>query len=195
MFRLPVHCYLAVYQKVPMSSSVYTDLGEVLPNCLEKVQVNIEPLVFVDNDSLFLTLPAVTLPCCQVESNVLVCFDPGTPCQINKVLSHPTLPITITAQEDRHIKFFDNNSGKLIHSMVAHLDAVTSLAVDPNGLYLMSGSKYLLTSRSSCYFQHNCFLFIHYIIDRCPQLILQSSLYQFGNYSPKYCNLSLFFTK
>lgn len=25
--------------------------------------------------------------------------------------------------------------------MVAHLDAVTSLAVDPNGLYLMSGSK------------------------------------------------------
>uniref|UniRef100_A0A8D3DGE3 Striatin n=1 Tax=Scophthalmus maximus TaxID=52904 RepID=A0A8D3DGE3_SCOMX len=64
----------------------------------------------------------------------------STPCQINKVLSHPTLPITITAQEDRHIKFFDNNSGKLIHSMVAHLDAVTSLAVDPNGLYLMSGS-------------------------------------------------------
>uniref|UniRef100_A0A665WD32 Striatin n=1 Tax=Echeneis naucrates TaxID=173247 RepID=A0A665WD32_ECHNA len=61
-------------------------------------------------------------------------------CAINKVLSHPTLPITITAQEDRHIKFFDNNSGKLIHSMVAHLDAVTSLAVDPNGLYLMSGS-------------------------------------------------------
>uniref|UniRef100_A0A3Q3AHU2 Striatin n=1 Tax=Kryptolebias marmoratus TaxID=37003 RepID=A0A3Q3AHU2_KRYMA len=67
-------------------------------------------------------------------------LEPDTPCQINKVLSHPTLPITITAQEDRHIKFFDNNSGKLIHSMVAHLDAVTSLAVDPNGLYLMSGS-------------------------------------------------------
>uniref|UniRef100_A0A1A7WTC6 Striatin n=1 Tax=Iconisemion striatum TaxID=60296 RepID=A0A1A7WTC6_9TELE len=67
-------------------------------------------------------------------------LEPGTTCHINKVLSHPTLPITITAQEDRHIKFFDNNSGKLIHSMVAHLDAVTSLAVDPNGLYLMSGS-------------------------------------------------------
>uniref|UniRef100_A0A673M8T8 Striatin n=1 Tax=Sinocyclocheilus rhinocerous TaxID=307959 RepID=A0A673M8T8_9TELE len=65
---------------------------------------------------------------------------PEAPCQINKVLSHPTLPITITAQEDRHIRFYDNNTGKLIHSMVAHLDAVTSLAVDPNGLYLMSGS-------------------------------------------------------
>ncbi|KAM6972780.1 LOW QUALITY PROTEIN: striatin [Aplochiton taeniatus] len=62
------------------------------------------------------------------------------PCKINKVLSHPTLPVTITAQENKHIQFFDNNTGKLIHSMAAHLDAVTSLAVDPNGLYLMSGS-------------------------------------------------------
>ncbi len=34
--------------------------------------------------------------------------------------------------------------GKIIHSMVAHLDAVTSLAVDPNGLYLLSGSEYML---------------------------------------------------
>ncbi|KAM5129250.1 striatin-3 isoform 4-T4 [Mantella aurantiaca] len=59
---------------------------------------------------------------------------------INKVVSHPTLPVTIAAFEDRHIKFFDNKSGKTIHSMVAHLDAVTSLAVDPNGIYLMSGS-------------------------------------------------------
>ncbi|OWK15697.1 hypothetical protein Celaphus_00004643 [Cervus elaphus hippelaphus] len=29
---------------------------------------------------------------------------------------------------------------KLVHSMVAHLDAVTCLAVDPNGVFLMSGS-------------------------------------------------------
>ncbi|XP_056402005.1 striatin-3 isoform X4 [Hyla sarda] len=59
---------------------------------------------------------------------------------INKIVSHPTLPVTIAAYEDRHIKFFDNKSGKTIHSMVAHLEAVTSLAVDPNGIYLMSGS-------------------------------------------------------
>lgn len=60
--------------------------------------------------------------------------------QINRVISHPTLPLTITAHEDRHIRFYDNNSGKLAHAMVAHLDAVTCLAVDPNGLYLLSGS-------------------------------------------------------
>ncbi|XP_037342035.2 striatin-3 [Pungitius pungitius] len=59
---------------------------------------------------------------------------------INKVVSHPTLPVTISAHEDRQIKFYDNKSGKVIHAMVAHLDAVTSLAVDPNGIYLMSGS-------------------------------------------------------
>uniref|UniRef100_A0A8C5FLQ2 Striatin-3 n=1 Tax=Gadus morhua TaxID=8049 RepID=A0A8C5FLQ2_GADMO len=59
---------------------------------------------------------------------------------INKVVSHPTLPLTITAHEDRHIKFYDNKTGKVVHDMVAHLDAVTSLAVDPNGIYLMSGS-------------------------------------------------------
>ncbi|XP_063295794.1 striatin-3 isoform X2 [Pelobates fuscus] len=68
--------------------------------------------------------------------------DSGPPfsSHINKVVSHPTLPVTIAAYEDRHIKFFDNKSGKMIHSMVAHLDAVTCLAVDPNGIYLMSGS-------------------------------------------------------
>jgi len=60
--------------------------------------------------------------------------------QINRVVCHPTLPLTMTAHEDRHIRFFDNTTGKMVHSMVAHLDAVTSLAVDPNGLYLLSGS-------------------------------------------------------
>lgn len=59
---------------------------------------------------------------------------------ITCVRSHPTLPLTITAHEDRHIRFYDNKTGKLAHSMVAHLDAVTSLAVDVNGLYLISGS-------------------------------------------------------
>ncbi|XP_007891593.1 striatin-3 isoform X4 [Callorhinchus milii] len=77
-------------------------------------------------------------PLVKLESQV----DAASPLanQINRVVSHPTLPVTITAHEDRHIKFFDNKTGKLIHAMVAHLDAVTSLAVDPNGIYLMSGS-------------------------------------------------------
>lgn len=59
---------------------------------------------------------------------------------INKVVSHPTLPITVTAHEDRHIRFWDNTTGALLHSMVAHLEPVTSLAIDTHGLYLLSGS-------------------------------------------------------
>uniref|UniRef100_A0A8C0H923 Striatin 4 n=1 Tax=Chelonoidis abingdonii TaxID=106734 RepID=A0A8C0H923_CHEAB len=60
--------------------------------------------------------------------------------QINHVVSHPTQPVTITAHDDRGIRFLDNRTGKAIHSMVAHLDAVTCLAVDPSGVFLMSGS-------------------------------------------------------
>lgn len=60
--------------------------------------------------------------------------------QINRIVNHPTLPLTIAAQENCQITFFDTVSGQLTHSMVAHLDAVTTLAVDPNGLYLLSGS-------------------------------------------------------
>ncbi|XP_070355196.1 striatin-4 isoform X4 [Equus asinus] len=60
--------------------------------------------------------------------------------QINQVVSHPSQPLTITAHDDRGIRFLDNRTGKCVHSMVAHLDAVTCLAVDPNGVFLMSGS-------------------------------------------------------
>ncbi|XP_043210226.1 striatin-3-like [Amphibalanus amphitrite] len=60
--------------------------------------------------------------------------------QLNCVVSHPTMPVTVAAHEDRHIRFYDNVTGKVVQAMVAHQDAVTSLAVDPNGLYLLSGS-------------------------------------------------------
>ncbi|XP_066582711.1 striatin-3-like isoform X2 [Prorops nasuta] len=59
---------------------------------------------------------------------------------INRVVVHPTIPLVITAHEDRHIRFYDHRSATLAHAMVAHLDAVTSLAMDPHGLYLLSGS-------------------------------------------------------
>lgn len=64
----------------------------------------------------------------------------GVSPRINKLISHPTLPVAISAHEDRSIRFFDSTSGQAIDTMVAHLDSVTSLAIDPNGLYLLSGS-------------------------------------------------------
>ncbi|XP_072546795.1 striatin-4 [Salminus brasiliensis] len=59
---------------------------------------------------------------------------------INRVVSHPSQQISITAHENRTIRFMDNKTGKVIHSMVAHLDAVTCLTTDPKGTYLISGS-------------------------------------------------------
>ncbi|KPP68759.1 striatin-4-like [Scleropages formosus] len=59
---------------------------------------------------------------------------------INRVASHPSQPISVTAHENRTIRFLDNKSGKVLHSMVAHLDAVTCLTTDPKGTYLISGS-------------------------------------------------------
>uniref|UniRef100_M3ZPN2 Striatin 4 n=2 Tax=Xiphophorus TaxID=8082 RepID=M3ZPN2_XIPMA len=59
---------------------------------------------------------------------------------INRVVSHPNEPVSITAHENRTIRFMDNKTGKVVHSMVAHLDAVTCLTTDPKGTYLISGS-------------------------------------------------------
>ncbi|CAF3662839.1 unnamed protein product [Rotaria sp. Silwood1] len=60
--------------------------------------------------------------------------------RINRLISHPCQPIIITAHDDRKIRYFDSNSGRMIHSMVAHLDSVTSLAIDPQQTCLLSGS-------------------------------------------------------
>ena len=35
--------------------------------------------------------------------------------------------------------------GQVTHSMTAHMDAVTGLAIDPHGLYILSGSKLSLS--------------------------------------------------
>lgn len=59
---------------------------------------------------------------------------------VNKILSHPTMNVTITGSTDRRIRFFDNNTGKLIHSSVAHVESISTLSSDPNGLILLSGS-------------------------------------------------------
>lgn len=60
--------------------------------------------------------------------------------RINSITVHPTMPVLVSAHEDRQIKFWDLTSGKCIYDMIAHLDEVTCIACDPNGLHLLSGS-------------------------------------------------------
>ncbi|CAK5264863.1 unnamed protein product [Mycena citricolor] len=65
----------------------------------------------------------------------------GTPAtQINRIASHPTMPLLVTAHEDKYIRIFDVVTGQCTHSMLAHLDGVTSLSIDPAGFSLVSGS-------------------------------------------------------
>lgn len=65
----------------------------------------------------------------------------GTPAtQINRIVSHPTMSLLVTAHEDKFIRVFDTVTGQCTHSMLAHLDGVTSLSIDPSGFSLVSGS-------------------------------------------------------
>ncbi|KDR81374.1 hypothetical protein GALMADRAFT_239242 [Galerina marginata CBS 339.88] len=65
----------------------------------------------------------------------------GTPAtQINRIVSHPTMSILVTAHEDKFIRIFDLTTGQCTHSMLAHLDGVTSLSIDAAGFSLVSGS-------------------------------------------------------
>ncbi|KAG0249921.1 hypothetical protein BG011_008803 [Mortierella polycephala] len=80
----------------------------------------------------------------ETGKEILACrsngsFD-GTPAtQINKIVCHPTMPIIVSGHEDRYIRFFDINTGGCSFSVLSHLDAVSSLDIDPSGLALCSG--------------------------------------------------------
>lgn len=63
------------------------------------------------------------------------------PGSVNALAAHPTLPLLFSAHENRQIRFLDTAQGTCLHSMVAHLEGVTSLAVDPRGLILLSASE------------------------------------------------------
>ncbi|GAA5798950.1 hypothetical protein HPULCUR_004359 [Helicostylum pulchrum] len=66
-------------------------------------------------------------------------FDSTFATQINRIVSHPTMPIIVSGHEDRHIKFYDLNTGECIQTMAGHLDAVTSLDINAAGTTMVSG--------------------------------------------------------
>ncbi|KAJ3178235.1 hypothetical protein HDU85_005232 [Gaertneriomyces sp. JEL0708] len=66
-------------------------------------------------------------------------FDGTTATQINKVVAHPTLPLIVTAHEDKYVRLFDLNTGKSVHSMIAHQEGVAALDIDSAGLNIVTG--------------------------------------------------------
>lgn len=67
-------------------------------------------------------------------------YDGTSATQINRIVSHPTMSLLVTAHEDKFIRVFDLITGQCTHSMLAHLDGVTSLSIDAAGFSLVSGS-------------------------------------------------------
>jgi len=67
-------------------------------------------------------------------------YDSTCNTQINRIVSHPTMSLLVTAHEDKYIRIFDLTTGQCTHSMLAHLDGVTSLSIDASGFSLVSGS-------------------------------------------------------
>lgn len=68
-------------------------------------------------------------------------YDKTSRTQINRVIAHRTMALAVTAHEDRRICFFDTRSAKLIHSMVAHLEGITTLDLSPNGQIIVSAGS------------------------------------------------------
>ncbi|GAB1523004.1 1,2-dihydroxy-3-keto-5-methylthiopentene dioxygenase [Rhizoctonia solani] len=67
-------------------------------------------------------------------------YDGTSATQVNAIASHPTMPLLVTAHEDKYIRIFDVSTGECQHSMLAHLDTVTTLSIDTIGFSLVSGS-------------------------------------------------------
>ncbi|KAM7535634.1 hypothetical protein Aperf_G00000102148 [Anoplocephala perfoliata] len=62
------------------------------------------------------------------------------PGSVNALCVHPTLPLLFAAHENRQIRFLDTAQGVCLHNMIAHLEGVTSIAIDPRGSVLLSAS-------------------------------------------------------
>ena len=65
--------------------------------------------------------------------------------------------------------------------MVAHLDAVTSLAVDPNGLYLLSGSKLVYS-----FIYLFIYLFIHSLFVMSFTILIKDNCFHRSHFSAFY---------
>lgn len=55
---------------------------------------------------------------------------------MNKMVSFPSFIVSV--HEDRYVRVFDNN--KMVHSFVGHGDSVSSVAMLPNGVEMMTSS-------------------------------------------------------
>ncbi|CAD6195052.1 unnamed protein product [Caenorhabditis auriculariae] len=123
--------------------------GEPLVRVIEAPRANLIPtsvdFVSTETNQLLAAYTQCFAQIIDVETGApILVFDFGADATagsiLTRIVSHPTMPIAVIGGDDRKIRYFDTSSGSLIHSSVAHVEGVSSLAIDPNGLYLLSGS-------------------------------------------------------
>ncbi|KAG4304250.1 hypothetical protein PORY_002431 [Pneumocystis oryctolagi] len=68
-------------------------------------------------------------------------YDGTNSTQINKIISHSQKNMLISGHENKYIRFYDINSAQCTYSILAHLDAVSSLDISPDGEVLISSSN------------------------------------------------------
>ncbi|KAG5436977.1 hypothetical protein PCANB_001252 [Pneumocystis canis] len=76
---------------------------------------------------------------CVIELRNDEIYDGTCNTQINKIVSHPQKNILISGHENKYIRFYDINSAQSTYLIPAHLDAVSSLDISPDGKVLVSG--------------------------------------------------------
>lgn len=76
---------------------------------------------------------------------VIIFVEDGGNNQINCVVNHPTLPVTITAHEDRNIRFFDNTTGKPPPAVFGHFSP-------RKAVYGYSTDGYVILCQSTWYY-------------------------------------------
>ncbi|KAI8337566.1 WD40-repeat-containing domain protein [Chlamydoabsidia padenii] len=113
--------------------------NHVAPTCVDFCRTDVNKLVVSYNNAKIQLFDLETGKLVSTFTGSDDDYDSTPNTQINKVVSHPTMPIVISGHEDRQVRFFDINSGKCTFNMSAHLDAVTSLDMDPNGMAFVSG--------------------------------------------------------
>ncbi|KAK4684960.1 striatin 1/3/4, partial [Tremellales sp. Uapishka_1] len=64
--------------------------------------------------------------------------------RVNAILSHPTLPIFMTAHEDGNLIFYETTTTTPTHTILAHPSPITSLSISP------MSSTTILTSSTDC---------------------------------------------
>lgn len=133
--------YSLVHGSTALKRTLYHNLSnQILPTSFDFLRTDLNKLIVSFNNS--------QLKLFDIETGQVIVdrfegddetYDQTPATQINTCIAHPTQSTVVTGHEDRMIRVFDLQSGKKVHSMVAHLDAVSSLDISPNGQVLVSG--------------------------------------------------------